>query len=319
MGRVGLVLGGGGISGASFEMATLMAIRMATGWDPNQADVIVGTSAGAFVAAQVRSDALQLDSLVNPADSREDVAIRIRQALFTRQPGVNVAKWLRHGIIPGVVNPGLTLLLGSPAPFSASGIGRWLSEVIGEQQASGWPQTPTVIVAFDVAARGRVAFGTEGAPEVNLREAVSASSSIPLIFRPYVINGRQYVDGGIASGTHADLVLGAEAPLDMLLILAPMAADEERRGAWFHERVFDRVGRSALDEETERIRNRWPHCEILVLRPSALALAAMRPNPMDPNGAVPSFMRTLTSMRRTLAQAAVWEVFERHLMPSRAL
>jgi predicted acylesterase/phospholipase RssA len=29
--RVGLVLGGGGITGAAFEMATLMAIELATG------------------------------------------------------------------------------------------------------------------------------------------------------------------------------------------------------------------------------------------------------------------------------------------------
>lgn len=316
MGRVGLVLGGGGISGAAYEMAALMAIRLATGWDPNQAEVIVGTSAGAFVAGQVRSEALHLDSLVLHADSREDVAIRIRQALFTRQPGVNVGQWVRHGIIPGVINPGLTFLLGSPAPFSSAGVGRWLQQIIGDA-VQGWPDKPTVVTAFDVAAKKRMAFGTEGAPDVALADAVSASSAIPLIFRPFVINGRQYVDGGIVSGTHADLVLGLEPPLDLVLIVAPMAASEERRGAWFHERMFDRVGRSAIDEETEMIRQLWPGCEILVLRPSALALAAMRPNPMDPNGAVPTFMRTLTAMRRTLAQPAVWEVLQRHLMVSK--
>ena len=33
---VGLVLGGGGITGAAFHFGTLLALRMATGWDPNE-------------------------------------------------------------------------------------------------------------------------------------------------------------------------------------------------------------------------------------------------------------------------------------------
>ncbi len=131
--KVGLVLGGGGITGAAYEMAALMAIELATGWDPNEADVVVGTSSGAFVAALVRHDALTLDSMVLPTDDRDDVADRIRSHVYTRGPRSAVTKWVRHGLVPGVRRPGLTMFLGSPAPYHAIGIAEWVTTHIGPE------------------------------------------------------------------------------------------------------------------------------------------------------------------------------------------
>jgi NTE family protein len=315
---VGLVLGGGGVTGAAYEMAALMALEIATGWSPNQADVVVGTSAGSFVAALLRNDSLDLDSLVHPGDSRIDVAERISTHLFSRKPGVKITRWIRHGIVPGVRKPGLTLLLGSPAPWEPSGLADWVRSQIGDEAAASWPDRPTLITAFDIQARRRVAFGTVGAPEVGLADAVTASTAIPVVFQPWEIDGRTYVDGGVVSGTHADLVLGSPTPLDLVLVLAPLAADEDRDGAWFHERVFDRVGRTALESELEEIRSAWPRADILVLRPTPHVLTAMRPNYMDPKRAVPTFIRTVVSMRRTLAQPDIWQLLDRHLVRSRA-
>jgi NTE family protein len=312
MSSVGLVLGGGGVTGASFEMATLMAIELATGWSPNDAEVVVGTSAGAFVSSLVRHDKLDLDGLVRRGESRADVAARIASHLFQRRPGVHVGTWVRHGVLPGIRRPGLTMLLGSPAPWEATGLSEWVRETIGPN-ADDWPNRPTVVTAFDVRSRRRVAFGTSTAPDVSLADAVAASSSIPLVFRPYLLDGRLYVDGGVMSGTHADLVLGSETPLDLILVIAPMAAEEDRTGALFYERILDSAGTSALTQELELISRAWPDAEFLVLRPTPQVLAAMRPNPMDPRAAVPSFIRTLISMKKVLARPEVWSVLERHL------
>ena len=41
MSRVGLVLGGGGVTGAAFHFASLFALQMATGWNPDDAEVVV--------------------------------------------------------------------------------------------------------------------------------------------------------------------------------------------------------------------------------------------------------------------------------------
>lgn len=293
-------------------MATLMAIELATGWNCNDADVIVGTSSGSFVAALVRHDRLDLDSLVLPTDSRAEVATRIKERTYRPRPGVHLGKWMRHGLLPGVRKPGLTLLLGSPAPYDTSGLGDWVREELGPE-AEGWPDRPTVIVAFDAITRRRTAFGTIAAPEIGLADAVCASTAIPLVFRPHFHDERPYVDGGVASGTHADLVLGYDRPLDLVLVIAPMAAEEERRGALPHERLFDRVGRRSLDEETSIIRSQWPEAEILVVRPTPQVLTAMRPNPMDPELAVPAFVRTLIGMKKSLGEPETWSVLQRHL------
>ena len=235
-------------------------------------------------------------------DTREEVAQMLRSRIFTRKPGVRLGTWLRRGVLPGLRHPGLTVLLGSPAPFVADGLAEWVRAELGPE-AEGWPADPTSIVAFDVETHRRVAFGTVDAPVVPLADAVAASSAIPLVFRPYEIDGRLYVDGGVVSGTHADLVLGSPVPLDLVLVLAPMAVEEEREGSLFVERIFDRVGRTALADEVALINERWPHTDVVVLRPKPQVLEAMRPNPMDPTAAVPSFIRTLLSMRRTRRRA----------------
>ena len=146
-----------------------------------------------------------------------------------------------------------------------------------------------------------------------LKDAVAASSAVPVIFNPYEIDGHYYVDGGIVSGTHADLLLGNSDPLDLVLVLAPMAAEELREGARFYEGVFDRVGRTALYDELRAIESAWPDTDTVVLQPSPMVMAAMRPNPMEPAAAVPTFVRTLASMRNKLAKPEVWTVLDRHL------
>ncbi len=319
MSRVGLVLGGGGITGAAYEMAALMAIERATGWDPNDAEVVVGTSSGAFVGALVRSEALTLDSMVLANDDRADVTERIRSHVFSKGPRGKVTRWVRHGLLPGMRNPGLTMFLGSPAPYHAIGISEWVTAHVGSDAAVSWPDRPTAIVAHDLERSSRAAFGTSGAPEATLSEAVAASSAIPLLFRPFEVDGRLYVDGGVSSGTHADLVLGSPDELDLVLVIAPLAADVRRKRARFHEKVFDRVGNRALEEELQIIRSHWPGTDVLVLSPSPSVQNASRPNPMDASKSVPTFMRTLISMKRTLGKPDVWQKLEDHLVTSPAV
>lgn len=318
MSRVGLVLGGGGITGAAYEMAALMAIEMATGWNPNDAKVVVGTSSGSFVAALVRNEALTLDSVVRQSDDREAVAERIRSHVFIKGPSLSVGKWVRHGLVPGVRRPGLTLFLGSPARYHAGGIADWITTHIGSDAAASWPEKPTAIVAHDLHSRSRTAFGTESTPDVGIADAVAASSAIPLVFRPYALDGGLYVDGGVSSGTHADLILGSSEPLDLVLILAPLAAEVSRMRARFHEKMFDRVGARSLSDEVALINSEWPDCDIITLSPSPSVQNASRPNPMDASRSVATFMRTLVSMKRTLAHPEVWDRLDQHLTSSRS-
>ena len=52
--RIGLVLAAGGIVGHAFHAGVLAALADQLGWEANQAEVIVGTSAGSAVAAILR-------------------------------------------------------------------------------------------------------------------------------------------------------------------------------------------------------------------------------------------------------------------------
>jgi len=48
--RRGLVLGVGGVLGACWSVGALAAVEQELGWDPREADVLVGTSAGSVLA-----------------------------------------------------------------------------------------------------------------------------------------------------------------------------------------------------------------------------------------------------------------------------
>lgn len=313
---MGLVLGGGGITGAAYEMAALIGVELATGWDPTEADVIVGTSAGAFVGAVVRAGELSVESMVRQQDSAQDVANRIRAHMFQRASLGGVTRWLRHGLVPGLARPGVRLILGTPGRFTPLGIAEWLDTQIGEASRE-WPELPTLITSYQLEAQARVVFGSVEAPDVTIRDAVAASSAVPMVFDPHVIDGKHYVDGGVVSGTHADLVLGSSDSLDLILVIAPLASDIPRKGAPFYETMFDRVGRSALDDEIRLIREQWPETDIITLKPNANVMAAMRPNPLAPEAAVPTFIATLTSMRTKLAAAETWALLKTHLATKR--
>lgn len=311
--RVGLVLGGGGITGAAFQFGALLSLQLATGWNPNEAEVIVGTSCGALTGAMVRGNQLTLETFVGNSSSRTDVADYLKQRVYRRSRPSGVIRWMRRGVLPGLRRPDLNLVLGSPALHSTAGLADWVADAVGDL-AESWPDHATVIVAFDLQDRHRVAFGTEEAPAARLKNAVAASAAVPFVFQPVLIRDRWYADGGIASGTSVDLLLGSEEPLDLVIVVAPLAAAGPRPGGRFYEDIFDRFGRTALEGEIALVKEAWPDTEFLVIRPDHRVLAAARPNPMSADAAMPAFLRTLRSMKHELAAPATWSMLRRHVV-----
>jgi predicted acylesterase/phospholipase RssA len=57
----GLVLGGGGMVGAAYHTGVLLALYQDLGWDARQAEVVVGTSAGAIIGGLIRMEVDPLD------------------------------------------------------------------------------------------------------------------------------------------------------------------------------------------------------------------------------------------------------------------
>lgn len=318
MSKVGLVLGGGGITGAAFHFGTLLALEMATGWNPNDADVVVGTSSGAFVGAMVRADAVHLDTFAGTGETRTEIHDWLNGYLYRRGTPRGAVRWVRRGLLPALRKPSLHVALASPGLYRTDGIREWVADAAPEL-ADSWPDRPTAFVAYDVERRERVPFGTEAAPVVGMADAVAASSAVPFVYEPVRIGDRWYADGGIATGTSADLVLALDDALDLVVVIAPLAANEPRRGGRFYEDMFDRAGRTALAAELAKVRSAWPDTEILVIRPDESVLEIARPNPMSVGAAIPTFLETLKSMRHELALASVWSTLTRHIGSTHAV
>lgn len=307
------MLGGGGVTGAAYHMGTLMALEMATGWRPGEARVIVGTSCGAFIAALIRGDAMDLESLADESLADKDLAEWLHERVYRRARPRGLMRWVTKGIVPGVTSPGVGLVLGTPGVYSTDPVAEWLDSALGDL-AAAWPSDPTVVVSYELEARRRVAFGTVAAPVVALRDAVAASSAVPVVYEPVEIEGRHYVDGGVSSGTSVDLVLGNPDPLDLVIVIAPMAPTTGRAGGRFYETFMDRAGRGALATELDLVRRAWPETDVVILRPDEHVLAACRPNLMAVDKTVPTFVATLRSMRDELAHPATWNLLSRHLI-----
>jgi NTE family protein len=254
---IGLVLGAGGVVGQAYQAGVLSALQRETAWDPRDAVVVVGTSAGSVTGAALRVGVPATDlaaSLYGVSPSRRGAAIlrRILPSDVEPLPTPSVGSFLRPWNLP---SPALiTRAIRRPLAFrpdvaamtllprgriDISERARGLDEHIGGR----WP-AGLRICAVRRSDGGRVVFGRDGAPSARLADAVLASCAIPGYFQPVEIEGTEYVDGGVHSSTNADVLLAEE--LDLVVVISSMsAAHGSANGAdgWIRRSVHRRMER----------------------------------------------------------------------------
>jgi len=190
---------------------------MEGGVDLSQADLIVGTSAGSFVGANLAmghnvahlaerfiSERQEPAPAAQPASGPPDLSILIGK-LQEIVSGVRPAKEVRAEIGAWA----LTARTSSEQDFITS-LGGWLSGL----PENAWPGRPYACTAVD-AVDGSFVVWDQGAG-VGLARAVASSCSVPGIFPPITIRGRRYIDGGMRSSTNADVAKG----YDKVLVIA---------------------------------------------------------------------------------------------------
>ena len=231
-----LVLGGGGIAGIAWHTGMLHGLAEG-GWDLSRPDLLVGTSAGATVAAQ----------LASRPDPAYWYARQLEGGTAELRPSCSVAElWAR--LAPIYEEPDRTercRRLGALALDSETVSEAERLEVLAARlDSQEWPERPVQVVAVDAATGRRVVFGA--ADGVPLLEAVAASCAVPGVWPPVTIGGRRYIDGGVHSLTNADLA----AEFDEVVVLAPIP-DAEVEGTVFEPDEASRAafGADVLDPE----------------------------------------------------------------------
>ncbi|HZQ39038.1 MAG TPA: patatin-like phospholipase family protein [Dehalococcoidia bacterium] len=303
-GRVALVLGAGGITGGAYELGTLAAIHERTGWEPASAYAFIGTSAGSWIAALLAfgRPLQQVTSAARPPEPgparRRDTGASTRD-LYTPAPRLPSPFWWAR---PGG-------LLAESGLFSTEGMERRLRARLGEA-AQRWPAANLRIVAFDLQRRARTVFGAAGSPRVTALQAVTASSAIPGVFRPVVIDGVPYLDGGIASTTNLDLAAEFAAAIDLVICLAPMAGERPngapQPGPGLYGQMLTgalaAVAGHQLDAEAHQLRAAFPRLEIATFRPNADDRRAMGANAMSGRRREPARQQAYGSALAALEQ-----------------
>jgi NTE family protein len=287
--RRGIVLGGGGVLGAAWMIGALSALRDARDWDPREAEVVVGTSAGSVVGAMLACG-LGVDTLVN--HQRGIVAPGDPVIGFdpdtasggTLPPRPQLRLGSASLVARSVLHPRRVPILAALAGLAPRGRGTLaaVGELVHEVNPDGvWPQHPQAwMVAMDYDTGKRVPFGSPGFPTVDLAEAVMASCSIPGWFAPLEIGGRRYVDGGTLSPTSLDLLAGRG--LDEVIVLAPMASfdyDDPTTLASRVERRFRRAMTRRILAEAGKVRRSGT--AVTILAPGREDLEAIGVNLMD--------------------------------------
>ena len=211
--RTALVLGGGGITGIAWEIG-LLAGLVEAGTDLSRADLVVGTSAGSVVGAQVTCGA-GLGELYERqlAPATAERAARLNRATIAqfgwamlRSRGKDVEFRRRIGALA---------LAAEKAGATPSEQERL--DVIGSRLVSSqWPERSLVITAVDAETGEFRTFDRDSG--VPLVHAVAASCAVPGVYPPVTIHGRRYVDGGMRSTCNADLA----HDYDRLVVLAPI-------------------------------------------------------------------------------------------------
>jgi NTE family protein len=281
-GRRGLVLGAGGLLGAAWTLGALAAVQDGLGWDAREADLIVGTSAGAVLTGLLRAG-VSVGDLYGRYRGRAGVPPPFDLSDEPPWPGLPE---FGFGSAPLVSRALRSPLRFSPAAVCAALLPRGrrpltrIGELIESAGHSGrWP-TGTWVVAMNYETGARVPFGRPDSPRTALAQAVMASCAVPAWYAPVRIGRVPYVDGAVCSPCNIDLI--AEAELDEVIVLAPMASVEldRPRGplAWL-ERRYRRAVTRRLRRDLGALSARGT--QVRLLTPNATDLAAMGANMMD--------------------------------------
>ncbi len=273
-----LVLGAGGTVGMAHHAGVLRALAE-HGFEPADADLVIGTSAGAVMAAVLRSGhsvddiwaASQGDDIEGFPAAEDGAAIRrgwkTRLGLARRSVGSAFVLARTATRFPPLVMP------RPLAAFWRGGLASTseMTDALSQWLADEWPEQPTWLVSVDISSGRRIVAGRSGAPDgLSLVGAVRASAAVPGLYPPVRWGRRVLVDGGAHSVTNAELASTGPERAETVVVVAPMAYDLDDRPTLAQQLVRSTATRR-VHVEADRLRRRGHR--VIVLVPSAAEIS----------------------------------------------
>lgn len=259
MAKTALILGGGGALGISWETGVLAGLQRG-GVDATGADLLVGTSAGSVVATQI-AQGQTLESLVERNMDASPDGIAASMDFEVQNLVAIFQKW---AALPEVTEKDCAEIGKMALASKTVSEERWVQS-FEELIEPDWPAGRKLLLTAVDAESGR--FRTWSRDDgIDIRRAVASSCAVPGMFPCVSYAGNRYQDGGVRSGTSADLAAG----YDTVLIIAPIGS-----GAASIDPLLGRQAKA----EAEALRNAGTNVELVF--PDAKAMEAIGPNRMD--------------------------------------
>lgn len=230
--KTALVLAGGGLTGAVYEIGALRAIDdMLVDRTVNDFDIYVGTSAGSLVGALL-ANGLSPDTMLQAMDGshpnvraiqRRDLFNVSRKELLRRGlelPHKLVNTWshyLHHLDDMNLLDALWSLLGALPSGlYDGLALERYMRQSLlklGCVNEFNQLERDLCVIATDLDSGQRVVFGKDERSDTTLSMAVAASTALPILYKPVRIGDNEYVDGGIRGNASLDVAIEHGATL----------------------------------------------------------------------------------------------------------
>ncbi|MCB8968865.1 MAG: patatin-like phospholipase family protein [Chloroflexota bacterium] len=301
-GKTALVLAGGGLTGAVYEIGALRAIDdLLVNRSVNDFDIFVGTSAGALVATFLANgmspkSMLQIINGVHPEIQpieRNHIfrfnthELRRRAARLPRKLVEGWSHYLRNRFDMTFFDFIWSLSEALPSGFyDNQSLADYINQVLsGPEFSNQFTELAKelYIIATDLDSGERMVFGAGEHKDVPISQAIAASSAVPIVYKPVRINQREYIDGGIRGNASIDLAV--ERGAELIICINPLVPfDNSHRdsipflghdGGYLSEKgvqgianqVLHIMMHSGLDYHIKQVRRSHPEVDIILIQP----------------------------------------------------
>jgi predicted acylesterase/phospholipase RssA len=311
------VLGGGGITGALYELGCLAALEdHVPGFVATDFELYVGTSAGATVAACLAGAVPARRMYRALLDPHDDFFPLERKHFFRfdttewRRVVASAVGAVRRATMHMVTEPQAFDLwqeldrFYDSLPAGVFDLGAYETFLAGFFARRGiadrFADLPRrlLVPAADLDEGARVVFGVGRYAHVPVSRAVCASSALPVLFAPVQVGARDYVDAGAGRAAHADLALRWGA--DFILIINPVVPVRNDPSAvavptghgprsrvrdkgllWVYEQALRTGLHARLGAEVANLRAAVPHAIFGLLEPDLHDATLFMHSPMN--------------------------------------